>query len=445
MSFSSSIVADFAVIMIVAAVIVYIFHLLKQPMIIGYLVAGVIIGPYTPPFCFIEQLEVFSATADLGVILLLFGIGLNFPLNKLRSVGRVSVGVAIIEIAIMLALSFAISSMLGWPLMDALFLGTALASSSTTIIAKVLGDMGRLKETPALIMLGVLVVEDLIVVGLLAVITTTVGFSPSSIFNVGIIVVKILAFILGSLALGILLVPKVINRIARIGNDEVLLLISLGLAFGLSIVADMLGFSVAIGAFIMGVIVASVNCVERIKNVISSVKDMFAAIFFVSVGALIDVTQFQYFLIPALLVTALMVVGKITGCGLGTKIFGYDASTSVKVGLGMSQIGEFAFIVMKAGQDANLISPYVFPTVAVSAAITTFLTPYLIKLSYMINFVKLKTGSSHESLVSDEMSEGPVADEMAEVFGSDQLDNDDSSVQPLAGDSPLPQPDQDNT
>lgn len=390
MTFSSSIVADLAIIMIIAAVVVYLFYRLKQPMVIGYLVAGVIIGPYTPPFGFIEQQAVFSATADLGVILLLFGIGLHFPLSKLRSVGKVSVGVASIEIAFMLAISFAVAKLLQWELMDALFLGTALASSSTTIIAKVLGDMGKLRDTPALIMLGVLVIEDLIVVGLLAVITSSVGDGSVNIVTISVVVAKILAFIFGSLILGIFVVPRVINRIARTGNNEVLLLIVLGMAFGLSIVAHLLGFSMAIGAFLMGVIVASVQSVEKIMALISPVKDMFAAIFFVSVGALIDITQFRYFMIPALLITGLMIAGKMIGCGVGTKIFGYDTSTSVKVGLGMSQIGEFAFIVMKAGQDANLISPFLYPTVAVAAAITTFFTPYMIKLSYKINFTSFK-------------------------------------------------------
>ncbi len=190
--------------------------------------------------------------------------------------------------------------------------------------------------------------------------------------------------------MGILLVPRVINRMAQSGNNEVLLLIVLGLAFGLSIMAHLAGFSMAIGAFLMGVIVASVKSVEKIIALISPVRDMFAAIFFVSIGALIDITQFRYFMIPALVITGLMIAGKMIGCGVGTKIFGYDTSTSVKVGLGMSQIGEFAFIVMKVGQDANLISPYLFPTVGVAAAITTFLTPYLIKLSYKINFSRFK-------------------------------------------------------
>jgi CPA2 family monovalent cation:H+ antiporter-2 len=395
MDFSSSVVADLAIIMIIAAIVVYIFYRLKQPMIIGYLVAGVIIGPYTPPFGLILQPGVFSATADLGVILLLFGIGLKFPLSKLLKVGKVSLGVAAIEIAFMILLSYGVTRLLNWSLRDALFLGTALASSSTAIIAKVLGDLGKIQETPALIMLGVLVVEDLIVVGLLAVITSSIQNGSLNLTNITWLLSKAAAFIIGSLALGIFLVPRIIDRVTRSGNAEVVLLIVLGLTFGLSIAASLLGFSMAIGAFLMGVIVAGAKSADKITSLISPVKDMFAAIFFVSMGALIDVTQFHTFWFPALIVTILMIVGKMIGCGVGTKVFGYDNNTALKVGLGMSQIGEFAFIVMKVGQDLHAISSFLFPVVGVAAAVTTFLTPYMIKLSYRIN-INLKDKTREE-------------------------------------------------
>jgi monovalent cation:H+ antiporter-2, CPA2 family len=386
MDFSSSVVADLAVILTIAAVVIYIFYRLKQPVIIGYLIAGIIIGPYTPPFNLVSQTAVFSATADLGVILLLFGIGLKFPLNQLIKVGKVSLGVAAIEIAFMLLLSFGIGRILHWSMIESLFLGTALASSSTAIIAKVLSDMGKTKETPTLIMLGILVVEDLVVVGLLAIITSTMDSGGFDAGNTAWVLVKILAFMTGSLVLGILLVPRLLDNMTKKGNNEVLLLITLGMVFGLSIIANLLGFSMAIGAFLMGVIVASARSAEQISNLIAPVKDMFAAIFFVSMGALIDISRFTEFVFPALLVTVLMIVGKSLGCGLGTKLFRYDNSTALQVGLGMSQIGEFAFIVMKAGQDANLVSPLLFSTVGVSAGITTFLTPYLIRLSHRIKF-----------------------------------------------------------
>ena len=385
MTFPSSIVGDFAIIMAIAAVVYFIFHKLKQPPILGYLIAGVIIGPYTPPFSLVTRLDVLGATADLGVILLLFGIGLQFPLPKLRKVGKVSAGVAAIEIALMLLLSLGIGRLFGWSMIDTLFLGTALASSSTTIIAKVLSDMGKLKETSALVMLGILVVEDLVVVGLLAIITSVVGVGSIDFASISWVTIKILAFVLGILILGILIVPKMIDQIVKSGNKELLLLIVLGLCFGLSVLGNSLGFSVAIGAFLIGVVVGSAKSAEKIASLISPVKDMFAALFFVSMGALTDITQIPTFLIPALSITLLMIVGKMLGCGFGSRVFGYDRPTSFKIGLGMSQIGEFAFIVMKAGQDLNAISSFLFPIVSVAAAITTFLTPYLIKLSYQVN------------------------------------------------------------
>jgi monovalent cation:H+ antiporter-2, CPA2 family len=392
MEFSLSIVADIAIIMFIAAIVVYIFYLLKQPVIIGYLIAGIIIGPYTPPFNLVSQPQVFSATADMGVILLLFGIGLRFPISKLMRVGKVSLGVAAIEIAVMLILSFGISKLLNWSLIQALFLGTALASSSTAIIAKVLGDMNKFRETSTLIMLGVLIIEDLIVVGLLAIISGAAGSSSIDFADIGWIVLKILAFMAGSLIIGRIIIPRMIDRMSYRSNNEVLLLIVLGLVFGLSIVSTLIGFSMAIGAFLMGVIVADSRSIEKIVEIVSPIKDMFAAIFFVSMGAFIDVTQIGSFLFPALLITVLMILGKMLGCGLGTKVFGYDISTSLRVGLGMGQIGEFAFIVMKAGLDTGVVDSYLFSIIGISAGITTFLTPYLIRYSYsnrMNKFVNL--------------------------------------------------------
>jgi len=233
------------------------------------------------------------------------------------------------------------------------------------------------------------VVEDLIVVALLVAITSITNGEGVSLADTGWAAVKILLFVFASLAVGLWIIPRVINRVAQIGNNELIILIVLGLCFGLAIVADRLGFSMAIGAFLMGVIVAGSRSVQRVESLVAPIRNMFAAMFFVSMGALIDVTQFRAFLLPGLLITVLMIGGKMIGCGFGTRLFGYDRNTSFRVGLGMSQIGEFAFIVMKAGQDAGLTSSFLFPVIGVAAAITTFLTPYLIRLSYRIDVDKI--------------------------------------------------------
>jgi CPA2 family monovalent cation:H+ antiporter-2 len=384
MSLATDIVTDFAVIMTVAALVTFLFHKLKQPLILGYLIAGMIVGPYTPPFSLVTRIDFLGAAAELGVILLLFGIGLEFPIARLRMVGRVSMGVAAIEIAFMLFLSYGVGSVLNWPLMDTLFLGVALASSSTAIIMKVLGDLEKLREVPALIMLGVLIVEDLFVVLMLPVLQSISVFGPSTLAALGWGLVKTMILVFGSLAIGSVTVPRIIERIVRTGRGEVLILASLGLCFGLSIVANRLGFSVAIGAFLMGVLIAESESAREVASLVSPLKDVFAAMFFVSIGALMDITQFRNFIVPGLMITLTMMSAKMLGCGLGTRAFGYDASTSLRVGLGMIQIGEFAFIVMKVGEDLGVISPLLFPTIGVVAVITTFLTPYLIKLSYEI-------------------------------------------------------------
>jgi monovalent cation:H+ antiporter-2, CPA2 family len=386
MTFSSEIITDFAVIMTIAGVVTFLFYKLNQPLILGYLIAGVIIGPYTPPFSLIARLDVLGVAADLGVVLLLFCVGLEFPLAKLRNLGiKVPVGISAIEIAIMFLISYGIGWTLGWSFMDSLFLGAALASSSTVIIAKVLTEMGKLQHTSALLMMGILIAEDLFVILILALITSIAGTGFPSFPGLAWTVSKVLLFVIGTLIIGNWIVPRIIDRIAKFKHNEVLILVALGLCFGLSVAAHHLGVSMAVGAFLIGVLVANSQSSGKVASLVSPIKDMFAAMFFVSMGALIDITQFRVFIIPALIVTVVMVVGKMLGCGLGARLFGYNTPTALKVGLGMGQVGEFAFVVVKAGQDLGLINPLVFPIIGIAAAITAFTTPYFIKLSYGID------------------------------------------------------------
>ena len=265
MPLSLQIVADLAVIMVIAAAVTFIFHRLKQPLILGYLIAGIIIGPYTPPFSLVNRLDVLGATADLGVILLLFAIGLEFPIARLRTIRlKVYAGISVIEIALMFLISYGVGWLMGWSFMDSLFLGAALASSSTVIIAKVLRDMGKLKDISALVMMGVLVAEDLIVITMLAIITSVVGAGSSSLLDISWTLGKVLLFLVAASLIGIMVIPKVIDWVARpehdsrVEHDEVLVLTALGLCFALSIIGNTLGLSMAIGAFLMGVFIANV-------------------------------------------------------------------------------------------------------------------------------------------------------------------------------------------
>jgi CPA2 family monovalent cation:H+ antiporter-2 len=383
MSLEIQIITDLAVLMVVAAVVALIFYKLKQPIVIGYLIAGIIIGPYTPPFSLVTHIEFLNVFAEIGVILLLFSIGFEFPINKLQSIGKVVIGVSAIEITAMLAASWVIGSyLLKWPFYDTVFLGAALASSSTTIIAKVLGDMGKIKEISSTIMLGILVVEDVVVVIFLAMLQNLTVANAIEPVSVLILLAKLIVFIGGTLGIGYYLLPRVIDRFAQIDSHELLYLLMLGLCFGFSIMANMIGFSVAIGAFLIGIVAAKSKAREEINLEIDPFKYVFGAIFFVSIGALMDITKVATYWFPALIVTLTVLGVKLVSCGVGTRIFGYDTQTSLRVGLGMAQIGEFAFIVVKVGQDLGVLSDFMLPIVGIATIITSFATPYLIRLSF---------------------------------------------------------------
>ncbi|MBM4249829.1 MAG: cation:proton antiporter [Euryarchaeota archaeon] len=271
---------------------------------------------------------------------------------------------------------------LGLSLLDSAFLGTALASSSTAIIAKVLADMGKLHERSASIMLGVLVVEDLVVVLLLAMLQSYLSVGSFGMWFIGWEILKIILFIGGALAVGTLVIPRIIDRVAGIRRLEVLVIISVGLVFGLAFLGNVLGFSFAIGAFIMGVCIAPAKSVHKVAHGTRRLKDIFGAIFFVSVGALINVGEFAGFLVPAVLITIGMFCGKLGGVRLGMRLFGHGRVMSLRVGPGMAQIGEFAFIVMQVGLGAGAVDARLYPAIGVAVLVTTFLTPYMLRIGY---------------------------------------------------------------
>jgi CPA2 family monovalent cation:H+ antiporter-2 len=393
MSFELQVITDLAVVTIIASVVAFLFYKLKQPMIIGYLIAGIIIGPYT--LNLIGQTQYLSVFAEIGVVLLLFTIGLEFPIRKLRTIGKVVIGVSGIEIALMIMISWLVGVTLGWGFYDTLFLGAALASSSTTIIAKVLSDQGKLQEISATIMLGILVVEDVVVVIILAMLQNLAVVGAVSLTSSLWLIVELVVFIGGTLVVGGLFIPKAIDRFARAENQEFLPILLLGLCFVFAIMATQIGFSAAIGAFLIGVVVARSYHREEINRQIGPFKIVFGAIFFVSMGALMDITHIANYWIPAAVITVAVLATKLFSCGLGTRMFGYTDKTSWRVGLGMAQIGEFAFIVGKAGQDLGVTSDFLLPILAVATVITTFVTPYLIKFSYRRSKDEIDFGVSY--------------------------------------------------
>jgi CPA2 family monovalent cation:H+ antiporter-2 len=382
MSFEIEIVTDLAVLLAVASAITFIFYKLKQPLVVGYLISGMIVGPYLLPFNLILHRDVISVFAEIGIILLLFAIGLQFPLRKLRALGKVVLSVAALEILFTVTASWLVGTFLRWPFYDTLFLGAALASSSTTIVAKVLSDSGKIQEIPARIMMGMLVVEDVFVVLLLAALQNLVVTQGISTEGILILLLKLTIFVGGTLGLGILLIPRIIKKVAEKTSHEVLYIALIGLSFGFAVIASLFGFSVAIGAFLIGVVVADSHISENVSEEFLHLRHMFEAIFFVSMGALMDVTQLGTYWLPAVIVILTLMGAKLSSCAFGVHLFGYDKQTSLRVALGMAQIGEFAFIVGKTGQDLGVISNFLLPIIGVSAIVTSILTPYLLRYAY---------------------------------------------------------------
>ena len=382
MSFEVEIVTDLAVLLAVSSIVTFIFYKLKQPLIVGYLLSGILVGPYLFPFKIISHPDVISVFAQIGIILLLFSIGLEFPLTKLRALGKVVLCVGAIEISFTVAASLLIGTTLHWPFYDTLFLGAALASSSTTIVAKVLSDLGKIKEIPARIMLGMLVVEDVFVVLLLAVLQNLVVTQSFSTQELLFLLLKLAVFVGSTLGLGFLLIPRLAKQTTTEINHEVLYIALLGLSFVFAVAGTFFGFSIAIGAFLIGVVLAGTHISEEISKEFVHLRHLFEAIFFVSMGTLMDFTQLGTYWLSAIVVTLALMAAKFSSCALGVKLFGYDRKTSAKVALGMAQIGEFAFIVAKTGQDLGVISAFFLPIIGISAIVTSIATPYLLKYAY---------------------------------------------------------------
>jgi CPA2 family monovalent cation:H+ antiporter-2 len=374
-------IQDLATVMLVAGLTTVIFQKLRQPVVLGYIIAGVLVGPFTFPVVFIRDAQTIRTLSELGVILLLFALGLEFSLKKLREVGGAALVAAVCEIVLMLWLGYEIGRFFGWSPMDALFLGAMLSMSSTTIIMKALDDLNLKRERFAQLMFGILIIEDVIAVVLMALLTgiaSTGGLEASEAMAA---IGRLTLFMVVSLVVGLLLVPRIVDYIARVSRDDVLLVAVLGLCFGFCLLVSEMGYSVALGAFMIGAIVGESESVERIERIIGPVRDVFSAIFFVAIGMLIDPAMLKQYWSPILVVTVVVVLGKVITCGFGTFVAGNDGRTSLRVGMGLSQIGEFSFVIASLGATLKVTSSFLYPVAVAVSAITTFLTPYLIRAS----------------------------------------------------------------
>ena len=354
-------------------------EILKQPVVLGYIVAGFIIGPHTPPFGLIHDEETIKTLAELGVIFLMFCLGLEFSLRKLFKVGATAFIAAFLEIVLMIWIGYEIGRWFDWNTMDSLFLGAILAISSTTIIVKALNDLKMKNERFAQLIFGVLIVEDILGIGIIALLSGIAVSGTVSSGEVFSTVGKLSLFMIVALVIGILLVPRLLAYVAKFESNEMLLITVLGLCFGFCLLVVKLEYSMVLGAFLIGAIMAESRQLLKIERLIEPVRDLFSAIFFVAIGLMIDPQVLIDYAWPIVVITLAVVLGKMLSCGMGAFIAGNDGRTSLRVGMGLSQIGEFSFIIAALGMTLQVTSDFLYPVAVAVSAITTLLTPYLIR------------------------------------------------------------------
>jgi CPA2 family monovalent cation:H+ antiporter-2 len=375
----SPLVRDLAVVLVTSGIVTAVFHRLRQPVVLGYMLAGVIIGPHTPPFAFVSDPHSIETLAELGVILLLFSIGLEFSLRKLRRVGGVAFAGAAFKILVMVWLGFGAGRLAGWGTTESVFLGAILSISSTTIIAKALAELRQTREEYARVTMGILIVEDLGAIVMLVLLSSLARSGEVSIGQVAIALGGVTLFVVTTTVVGFLLAPRLLTAVERISTREVLTITVLGICFGTAILARELGFSAALGAFLAGAVLAETRQVHQIEERIESVRDMFSAIFFVTVGMQIDPAAIVEHAPLVLGLAALTILGKVFACSLATVACGYAPRTALRVGMTLGQIGEFSFIIAALGEAAGVVPKELYPLTVAVSAVTTFSTPFQIR------------------------------------------------------------------
>lgn len=374
-------VSDLALILISAGVITIIFKLLKQPLVLGYIVAGLLVGPYLNIFPTVTSISEVEVWSEIGIIFLLFGLGLEFSFKKLFSVGSKAFVTALVGILVMVAVGILFGLIMGWELVPSAFLGGVLAMSSTTIIIKAFDDLKLKGNSFVDLTMVVLIIQDIVAVVLMVLISTTAASRNANVGkDVMMSIVKLAFFIVLWFVIGIYAIPSLLRRAKKYINDETLLIISIGLCFGMVMFANKVGFSSALGAFVIGSILSETIEGEHIISLTQSIKDLFGAIFFVSVGMMVDpaILLTYWKLILAMVMVTLIL--KPISSAVAALISGVSLEDSVKTGLTLAQVGEFAFIIASVGVSQGVMPSYIYPVVIAASVITTFTTPYCIKL-----------------------------------------------------------------
>lgn len=381
MSQIPSLISDLAVILISAGLVTLLFKRLKQPVVLGYIVAGILAGPAIKEIPTVTDIESIRIWADIGVVFLLFALGLDFSFKKLMKVGGTAVIGAITVVIGMMTFGYITGLSLGWGHMNSLFLGGMLSMSSTTIIFKAFDDMGLRNRRFAGVVFGILVVEDLFAVLLMVLLSTLAVSKHVEGMELLDSVIKLAVFLLFCFVVGIYLIPSFLKRARKFLNDETLLIVSLGLCLGMVMIATKAGFSSALGAFVMGSILAETIDAEHIEHIVKPVKDLFGAIFFVSVGMLIDPVLLWEYKIPILILTIVVMVGQILFGSFGVLLSGQTIKVAIQSGFSLAQIGEFAFIIASLGLTLGVTDNFLYPIVVAVSVITTFFTPYMIRMA----------------------------------------------------------------
>ena len=372
---------DLAIIMLTAGFTSLVCKFLKQPVVLGYIVAGLLVGPYVFGSSWVSDEESVKIWGEIGVIFLLFSLGLEFSYKKLVKMGTTALIGCFTIVVGMMSCGFLLGRAMGWDQMNSLFLGGMLCMSSTTIVFKALDDLGLRQQKFANICFGILVVEDLfavVLMVLLASLAVNQSFDGAEMaWEVG----KLAAYLLFWFAAGLFLIPTLLRVCKQHLNDETLTIVALGLCLGMVLLAEGAGFSSALGAFVMGSILAETVEAEKIEHLLSPIKNMFGAVFFVSVGMMIDPALLLKYWLPISLITLLVICGQIIFASLGVVLSGQPLKTAMQAAFSLTQVGEFAFIIANFGTDKGVTEPFLYPVIVAVSVITTFLTPYTIRLA----------------------------------------------------------------
>ena len=380
------ILQDFAIIMIIASVMTIISYKLKQPLILGYIGAGIIIGPHTPPFSLVSNTDVLNLFAEIGIILLLFTVGMEFPIQKLKNIGKRATIITVVEQAGTLIVGYFVGQLLGFSFYNSLFMAVALSVSSTVILMKIMEELKVLRQEASYLTLGILIIEDVVILSIFAILQSV---GTSGVISLAEIIMPIgltIIFIAGVLIVGSKTIPPLVDFVARTNHSDVLVVAVLGLAFGFAYISNLLGISVAVGAFFAGVLIAESKSHAVTSILTTPIRDMFVALFFVSVGALMDIRLIPVFIVPSLVLVGVTSLAKFGIVFLSSKSQGFSKQTAFQTGtsLSSSRGGEMSLIVAKGGIDIGIVSPFILPIVGTITIISTFLSPYLIKLGWKL-------------------------------------------------------------